>query len=142
MTRWLYIIINDGTKASDLIRRGIYNWVHDDITDNSFPIAEHSSRARTIELLGFDHDMQSVDVLAEFYRLKRERPTYEDALTFGKDYPQVQTKNIVAFLHEPVQIRNDYGIIVLDGNNRKRTLDILRPAGKWSKQCLFAAVIP
>ncbi len=107
-------------KASELVRQGKYYWVNDWITDKRFPIQEHALVSRTIELVKFDHDPTSEEVLTELARRGLERPTYEDALYFGIEYPEEQRKHPVVFLHE----------LVLDPAGNRLVLVLVEDAGK------------
>ena len=127
-------------KASELVAAGRYDWTDGSITDKKFPIESHASQSRQIELVEFDHDMTSDEVLAEFARRGLERPTYEDALTFGVEHPEEQRKHPVVFLHEPVRVGGDRRVVVLDGHDRKRDLILGWFDHRWYRDYFFAGV--
>lgn len=136
----VFPIICGGESASELVKRGRYNWVNYEITDSRFPIESHAPVSRTIELVEFDRDSNSEEMLAEFARRGLERPTYEDAFAFGIVYPEEQRKHSVVFLHEPVQVGDNYDVLVLDGYDRDRYLRLRWLDYGWSRRCVFAAV--
>lgn len=138
--RNIFSIVCEGVKASELVKRGRYDWVNSDITDELFPIEEHASQGRTIELIEFGHDPTSEEVIAEFARRDLERPTHEDALAFGIAYPEEQRKHPVIFLHEPVLALGGLRVLVLGGGGRGRDLGLRWFGGRWNRVCVFAAV--
>lgn len=135
-----FSITCEGIKASELVRRGKYDWANDSITDTLFPIEPHAQETRMIELVEFDHDPGSEEVLAEFARRGLERPTPEDALAFGIAYPEEQRKHPVVFLHEPVLVDGFRSVLVLDGSDRERNLNLNWFAYRWNRYYVFAAV--
>lgn len=128
-------------KTSELVTRGKYDWVNDLITDGCFPLMMYTPVTRTIKLIEFTHDPSSLEVLAEFRRLGLERPTPEDALCFGIDYPDEQRKHSLVFLHEPGQgPGGGLCILVLTGGVGERYLELEWFDHRWSRGCLFAGV--
>jgi len=136
----LFSITCEGDKASELVKRGKYNWTNDLITDKLFPIKSHSSQSRTFELVRFDHNVTSDEALAEFARRDLKRPTYEDALVFGINYPEEQRKHPVVFLHEPVDVVGDRSVLVLFGSAGGRRLNLGWFDGWWDRVYVFAGL--
>lgn len=135
------IVCQGSYIASELIRRGKYDWAHDWITDERFPIAEHAPCARKIELVEFDHDPTSEEVLRDFTRSGLKRPTFEDALYFGVQHPEGQRKHPIVFLHEPVQdSHGNLRVLVLGSLSGKRDLSLVCFDGRWSRYCVFAGI--
>ena len=116
------------------------------ITDESFPLEEHPSLVRKIEFLKFDQGADAEEVLAELVALGLERPTYEDALNFGIQYPSVQSERPLAFLHEPVLTPD--GVLVhiglhIIGGPSSRDLSLYPiNEGPFSRTSWFAGVRP
>ncbi len=129
-----------GRITSELVKRGRYDWVNSSITDTLFPIEKHAPVSRTIELVKFDYNPTSEEVLAEFARRGLERPTHEDALTFGSEYPEEQRKCPVVFLHEPVLVDGGRCVLVLDEDGRERSLGLDWFVDGWDRRYVFAAV--
>ncbi|MBI4120061.1 MAG: hypothetical protein HY454_01205 [Parcubacteria group bacterium] len=138
----IFQLVLEGTAtASELIRRGQYNWHNNWITDERFPLQTHDQMGRTIELVEFDHDPTSEEVLAEFIRRGLERSTYEDALYFGIQHPEEQRKRPIVFLHEPVlDPCGRRGVLVLGGDAGGRKLLLVLVAGGWDRDFVFAGV--
>lgn len=130
-------------KISKLVARGNYDWANEWITDERFPIQKHAPISRTIELVGFDHDLTSEEVLAEFAHRGLERPTAEDALYFGIEHPEEQRKHPVVFLHEPVLGPLGHlhvNVLVLHEHAGKRRLGLHWFASRWPRRYAFAGV--
>ena len=135
------ITLAGDATASELVLRGQYDWHNNWITDERFPIQSHEPIPRTIELVEFDHDPTSEEVLADFARRGLERPTHEDALCFGIQHPEEQRKHPIVFLHEPVLspgvVRD---VLVLRGIVGDRELHLCLFGGWWSSLFVFAGV--
>lgn len=128
-------------KTSELVAQAKYDWWNDWVTDERFPLQTHEPVSRKIEIVSFDHDPTSEEVLAEFSRRGLERPTYEDALYFGIAYPDEQRKRPIAFLHEPVRDPDGYlCVLVLDEGVGGRHFDLLWFDRRWPRHYLFAGV--
>lgn len=134
-----FSITCEGIKASELVKRGKYDWVNDSITDKLFPIEKHTPVSRVIELVKFNHNPTSEEVLAEFERLGLERPTCEDAFIFGIAYPEEQRKHPVVFLHETVRVGGGRCVLVLRERDHGRDLDLHWFDRGWRRFCVFAA---
>ena len=76
--------------TSELVRLGNYNRSDNWITDKRFPLKKHKPVNRTVELIEFDYDPTSDEVLTEFARRGLKRPTCEDAFYFGIRHPEEQ----------------------------------------------------
>lgn len=135
------LTLEGNATASELVKRGQYNWHNDWITDERFPIRSHDPMNRIVELVEFDHDPESEEVLAEFARRGLERPTYEDALYFGVQCPEEQRKRPIVFLHEPVlDPDGDRRVLVLGGGSDRRGLRLVWFGGRWDRRYVFAGV--
>ena len=130
-------------KTSELVVQGDYGWPDNWITDELFPIQKHAPVGRTIELVEFDHEPPSEEVLEKLAQRGLERPTYEDALYFGIQHPEEQRKRPVVFLHEPVlRPDGDRGVLVLEERAGERDLYLLRFDSRGRRHYAFAAVRP
>lgn len=135
------LLVEGNRKTSELIVLGKYDWFNDLITDERLPIAPHTPVRRMIEYVTLDHDPDSEEVLAEFARRGFERPTYEDALYFGIQYPDEQRKAFLVWLHEPVQgPEGSRHVLVSYESDRGRSLDLYWFDRRWYRFCVFPAV--
>ncbi len=92
----------DGRTTEELVDAGNYGYAHSCVESANFPARRAGGkRVREVVLLDFDHDITTERALAEAVRLGLQRPMYEDALYFGIEYPHVQLRGPVVFLHEP-----------------------------------------
>lgn len=139
-----FMITCTGAKTSELVRIGRYSQVHGEITDEKFPIAPHPVISRRIELIEFDnrHGSTNEEVFAEFAGRGLERPTYEDALSFGVAHSEEQMKRPIVFLHSPV--KGDYtnfdgGVLVLASDLRGRVLGFTWFV-RWPRRYVFAGI--
>ena len=137
------VTFGDGRNGKELLKAGRYGWIGEHARtfaeSNEFPVSTGAGTA-SLELVELDFDFTSGDVLAEFSRLKLERPTAEDALRFGEQYPEEQRKRPIAFLHEPWL--DPYGgreVLVLRGDRRERGLALYWYDDRWYRGVLFAA---
>jgi hypothetical protein len=134
--------VGDGRSTEELVAAGHYAYAHSCITSENFPAAR-SGRARVcdIALLTFDRDVTSEDVLTEAARHRLERPTYEDALYFGIEWPDVQCERPVVFLHSPwFGFFGRRDILCLWSNAGRRELGLEGFDGVWSPEHRFAFV--
>jgi hypothetical protein len=135
------IVCKGSHTASELVRRGKYDWVNNWITDEHFPIVEHIPQNRRIELISFGYDPDSEAVFREFSRKGLERPTYEDVFYFGIQNPEEQKRHSIVFLHEPV-VSSGGGryVLVLYGISSRRDLGFNWFDDRWSRGFVFAGV--
>lgn len=136
----VFSITCKGISASKLVIRGKYDHVNNSITEKLIPIKKHAPLSRTIELVKFDRNLTSKEVLAKFAQCGLKQPTREDALVFGIAYPEKQRKHRIVFLHAPIRIINYYYVFVLHELDRERYLDLCWFDNKWHQSCVFAAV--
>lgn len=135
--------VGDGRTTEELVRDGAYNYVNPNIISAKFPVRQMKRGPREIVLLEFDHDPTSDEVLAEAERRgDLERPTYEDALYFGVEHPEVQRERPVVFLHEPVEIGTfSFGhLLYLWSSRGSRSLDLSFFGNWWNRNFRFAFV--
>jgi hypothetical protein len=132
----------DGRSTEELVEAGHYGYAHSCVTSENFP-ARHAGTRRTREiiLLEFDHDVTSDEALSEAARLGLERPTYEDALYFGIQYPDVQRVRPVVFPHDPwVGFFGRRDVLCLWTNAGRRELGLEGFDDLWSQDYRVAFV--
>jgi hypothetical protein len=134
--------MGDRRSTEELVAAGQYGYAHSCVTSENFP-ARHveGRRVREIVLLEFDHDVTAEEVIAEAIEIGLERPTYEDALYFGIEWPDVQCQWPVVFLHDPwfgYFGRRD--VLCLWSNAGRRELGLEGFDDRWSPKYRFAFV--
>jgi hypothetical protein len=138
-----YRITRQGPRSTEqLVEAGRYGYAHSCVTSDNFPMGDDSGpRAREIVLIGFDHDVSATEALAAAARLGLERPSYEDALYFGAEHPEVQQLHPVVFLHDPwVGFFGRRDVLCLWANAGRRELGLEGFDDTWSPRHRFAFV--
>jgi hypothetical protein len=132
----------DGRCTEELVEAGNYGYAHSCVNSENFPARHHGGRrAREIVLLEFDRDVTSDEVMTEAARRGLERPTYEDALYFGIEYPAVQCQGPVVFLHDPwVGFFGRRDVLCLWSNAGRRELGLDGFDDRWGRTYRFAFV--
>jgi len=138
------ITVGDGRPTEALVEAGAYGYAHSAVISENFPAwPAGGRRARDIVLVQFDRDVTATDVTAEAARRGLMPPTYEDALYFGIEHPDVQRERPVIFLHEPWL--GDFGrrdVICLWENAGRRELGLEGFDDVWGREFRFAFVRP
>jgi hypothetical protein len=134
-----HIMVGGRMTTEQVVETGKYDWVNSNINSRNFPMRPRPAGQQVvIELLEFDYDPSTEQVLKEARKRGLERPVYEDALFFGEQFPEEQRKYPVVFLHEDPYGR--LGVIVLYGNSSKRHLNLNNFRRSWGRRCRFAFV--
>jgi len=136
------ITTGDGRSTEELVEAGEYAYAHSCVTSENFPARHFDGRqAREIILVPFDHDVTSEEAIAEATQLGFERPTYEDALYFGIEYPDVQREHPVVFLHDPwFGFFGRRDVLCLWTNAGRRELGLEGFDDRWIRNSCFAFV--
>jgi hypothetical protein len=136
------VILEGGRSTEELVEAGDYSYAHSCVISENFPARQYGRRQlREIVLIEFDHDVTSAEAIAEATHLGLARPTYDDALYFGVQHPNVQREGPVAFLHDPwfgYFGRRD--VLSLWSNAGHRELGLEGFDDRWNRHCRFAFV--
>ncbi|MFH1036542.1 MAG: hypothetical protein V1756_00525 [Patescibacteria group bacterium] len=128
------------SAASELVKQGEYFLVMSEITDTVFP-RSLPGETRQIELIEIDHNLGTNDVLKELECYGLKRPTWQDALQFGIEYPEEQRKRPIVFLHEPILTVCGRRVIMLSSDKEgNRYLEVQFTSGIFTHPCAFAGV--
>lgn len=96
------ITVGDGRSTEQLVAAGGYGYAHSCVTSENFPARSLPGNAvRSIVLVELGRAVTSAEAIAHAAGLGFARPTYEDALYFGIQHPDVQRRHPVVFLHDP-----------------------------------------
>ena len=129
----------DGRSTEELVEAGNYAWAHSQAVTANFPARQFGmGGVREIVLLAVGRQVSTEEMISEAAGMDRERPTYEDALYFGVQHPQVQLDGPVAFLHEPWE--GFYGrrdCFCLWSNDGRRELGLEGFDDPWSADYRF-----
>ncbi|OGY99831.1 MAG: hypothetical protein A2945_02445 [Candidatus Liptonbacteria bacterium RIFCSPLOWO2_01_FULL_52_25] len=141
MRRILFTLRVGGNRTTEqVVAAGHYDWVNPNITKEKFPMRLRPEGKIEIELLEFDFDPTSEQVLAEATKRGLERPMYEDALLFGEQHSEEQRKNTIVFLHEPQVSDGFLSVVVLCAGGAGRGLGLDWFGGRWDRSYRFAFV--
>jgi hypothetical protein len=130
-------------STEQLVEAGRYGYAHSCVTSENFPVRAGAGapREREIVLLAFDREVNAAEALAEAARLGLERPSYEDALYFGVEHPEVQQEHPVVFLHDPwVGFFGRRDVLCLWSNAGRRELGLEGFDDTWGAHHRFAFV--
>ena len=142
MTR--YRIARTGPRSTEqLVEAGGYGYAHSCVTSENFPSRAASAGPAEIVLIGFDGAVTAGEALAEAMRRGLTRPTYEDALHFGAEHPEVQREHAIVFLHEPwVGYFGRRDVLCLWSNAGRRELGLEGFDDPYGPDYRFAFVAP
>jgi hypothetical protein len=113
------------------------------VTSENFPVRAGAAAPRESEivLVAFGRAVNAAEALAEAARLGLERPSYEDALCFGVEHPDVQQRHPVVFLHAPwVGFFGRRDVLCLWSNAGRRELGLEGFDDTWGPRHRFAFV--
>jgi len=128
-------------STEELVEAGRYGYAHSCVTSENFPVRAGGGAPRVGEIvpLAFEHEVTAAQALAEAARLGLERPSYEDALYFGVEQPDVQRRHPVAFLHAPwVGLFGRRDALCLWSNAGRRELGLEGVDDTWDAHHRFA----
>lgn len=123
--------------VEEALLAGKYDRSNPEINDCNFRFRERFSERRLIKFVKYCFDYKEI-----FYEAKKqglERPTFEDALNFGAQYPNVQRNWPLIFLHEPYH--SDRRVVVLFGDSSYRSITLGYFDGELSCDCLYPFVV-
>jgi len=136
-----FVTRNNAAKTSHMIWQGRYDHANPLITNELFPVADGQVRPPQKRVLELVEAEDQTSALALFEKKGLERPTYEDALTFGLTYPHHPKNGTIVFLHKPVLVFSIQRILALTNNQEQRRLSLL-----WMDRripnAVYAAVQP
>lgn len=142
MKKIFQIVVGGNRTTEEVIKAGKYDWVDPHIDSKSFPIESRRNDEVTIEIMedsAFDLSSEEAIRDADIFR-GLERPSYEDALFFGEQFPEEQKRRReIVFLHTPWRDSsiNDY-VLALLSTSRGRELRLFPFNSKWHHSVAFA----
>ena len=81
-----------------MIASGKYDWRDFAITSNNFPITKRGTDKVLVELIQFDRDMGSADVIRELDTMGLRPADLPELLAFGANYPEKQREFPITLL--------------------------------------------
>ncbi len=136
------ITVGDDRTTEALVDAGRYGYAHSCVTSDNLPARPlRGAPVRRIVLLAFDRAVTSAEAIAEAVAVGLARPTYEDALYFGIQHPDVQRRHPVVFLHDPwFGFFGRRDVLCLWSNAGRRELGLEGFDDPWSVGTRFAFV--
>ena len=132
--------ISGDRTMDEMVRAGSYDGVHSFINQEKFPVAMHDPVEVVVELVDLGRIAPSTEAVEEFSRRGLRRPTHEEAVYFGVQYPDVQRHRPIVWPHEPFQHADGSArVLVHFGGTGYRTLDLFWDS-TWGAYCLFAGI--
>jgi len=135
----------DTRSTEELVEAGRYGYAHSCVTSENFPVRSGGgdAAASDVVLIAFDHDVTAAEALAEATRRGLARPSYEDALRFGAQHPDVQVAHPIVFLHDPwVGYFGRRDVLCLWSNAGRRELGLEGFDDSWDSRFRFAFLAP
>ena len=135
-----HITVNYGLSLKEMIAAGGYDWKNDDITEARFPVPTGSPVELDTELIHFDYDISSENVVAELDKKGYRPATIHELLAFGAKYPNKQREFPIVALGSVAGVGGDRRVAYLDGGGDGRRLGLGWWVGGWSRSYRFLAV--
>ncbi len=124
----------------DMVRAGNYDGVHSYINQEKFPLEMHDPAEVVVVLIALGRIAPSPEAVEEFARRGLRRPSHEEAVYFGVQYPDVQRHRPIVWPHEPfLHADGSSRVLVHFGGTGYRTLDLFWDSS-WGAYCLFAGI--
>lgn len=136
-----HVMVNYNLSVKKAIKAGNYDWTNDDITSENFPTKRSGEAEVDIELVHFNRDMSTEEVLAEFDKRGLEPAELHELLKIGEKYPNLQREFPIVALGSVR--RSPYGsryYPYLSCDNSERTLYLGWPGVRWGGRCRFAVL--
>lgn len=135
------LIIDYSRSVEDGIKAGNYDWVNNDIISKNFPSQEKGPSEVNIELIHFNKEMTTGQVLAELEKTGYRPATLKELLALGEKHPDPQREfPIIApgsVWQDPNGCRH---CPYLDGSGSEHRLVLHWIDCRWGSRCRFAAV--
>lgn len=137
-------VIDYGLTFDQRVNAGNYDFKHDGITSERFPIIGEGQAEFEDTLLHFDKDISSEDALAEIAKVDLENPWLpakaENTLAYGAKNPEEQRKYPIIGLGSVAEVDGDRRVLGLDAGGSKRSLYLYWFGSVWDAYCRFLAV--
>lgn len=135
----LWITVNRRLSLAEMIAAGQYDLVHSDITAERFLITGTDESKLKAEIIHFNRNMSSDDVLAELDKMGLRPGTAEEALAFGATFPEMQRKFPIVALGSFLEVRGTRAVLHLYGDEWKRGLALFVWEVEWLAFYCFLA---
>lgn len=135
------VTVNYDQSIEKAIKAGKYDWVNNDITSKSFPTKRSGEAEVDIELIHFNRDMNTDEVLAELDKRGLRPAELHELLKLGEKYPDLQREFPLVALGSIWQSSGGGRFCpCLGGGGSVRYLYLNWIANRWDGGCRFAAL--
>jgi len=140
------IAVDYGMSLLAMVAAGNYDWKHNAITADRFPIEGTGTKRFRPQLFHFGRIISSDDAIAAIKAEKAENFTpasHVHGLAYGAAFPEEQRKYNIACLGSSAQVYCNRSVVCLrHGFDARRYLDLCRWAGicAWPDYWRFLAV--
>lgn len=135
------LTVNYDQSVEKAIKAGRYDWTNNDITSKNFPTKRSGTAEVDIELIHFNRDMNTDEVLAELDKRGLRPAELHELLKLGEKYPDLQREFPIIALGSVWQSSGGdryCPCIYRDGS--KLYLDLIWIGSRWGGRCHFAAL--
>jgi hypothetical protein len=141
-TQGFRVTVNYGRTIKEQVKAGKYDWSNPNITSKNFPFSQKGKASILIQLIHFDQDMTSAEVLEELSKQGLRPATLPELLVFGAKFPDKQRDFPIVALGSVWRSDDDRRDVVayLYHNGSERDLDLRWLERWWSGLCRVAAV--
>jgi len=136
------LLVDYGRSVEDGVRAGRYDWVNPNITSHNFPTKRRGKAEVVLELICFDREISSYEVLFELDKRGYRPADLQELLALGEKYPELQVEFPIIALgalwpDDPHTLNDVPGLSWYDS---KRELDLIAFEVVWGETFRFAAV--
>ena len=141
----IFRITRGGDRATEqVVGATSHSFVNENINSENFPLTIGPKEERELvafQLLEYDHEPTTEEVLAELKKRGLERSTYEDALKWDESHPD--EKGVFVFLHEPWRHPDGYpSVLYAYRDDTIRGLNLGCSGNAWGRYDWFFGVRP
>ncbi|MBI3589296.1 MAG: hypothetical protein HY093_02685 [Candidatus Liptonbacteria bacterium] len=133
--------INYDRSVADGIAAGKYDWVNSDITQDHFPSKRNDTAEVGVQLVHFERDMTTDDVLCELDKLGLRPAELPELLALGEKHPDLQREfPVVALGSRWLHSHGRWLVPALARHDAERALRLRWVDVGWGGIYRFAAV--
>jgi len=135
------LIVNYDRSVEKAIKAGRYDWTNDNITSKNFPTKRSETAEIDIELIHFNRDMSTDEVLAELDKKGLRPAELHELLALGEKHPDLQREFPIIALGSVWRRSSGFrSCPCLSKDGSERDLDLGWFGHEWDARCRFAAL--
>lgn len=132
--------VGGNRTMGEMVQAGRYDGVHSFINQEKFPLEPRQPVEVVVQLVDLGRLATSEEAVEEFAKLGLRRPTCEEVVYFGAQYPDAQRHRPIVWPHPPYpHADGSPRVFVHFGGTGYRSLDLFIDSS-WGAYCLFAGV--